>query len=187
MVAFTFVSCGGGEEDATTEGEPSDSTEVAEDETGEETEGFQFDGEERGDFLLYGLDEVEETEAVSIAEFNAAIESNDEFTGSVSVTIEEVCQKAGCWMTFKQDAMDDESIRVYFTDHFGIPTETGQGTHAILKGSTNWDTTSVDMQKHLLDDKAEAGEEVPQEEYDKIKKDKIELVFNCDAILVAKQ
>lgn len=187
IVAFTFVSCGGGEEEATTEGAPSDSTEVSEEGMEEETEeAFRFDGEERGDFALYGFEEVDESEAVNMAEFNASLKADKEFTGTVSVNVEEVCKKAGCWITFKQDALDDESVRVYFTDHFGIPTETATGTHAILKGSTSWDTTSVEMQKHLLDDRAEAGEEVPQKEYDKIKRDIVELVFNCDAILVAK-
>jgi hypothetical protein len=45
----------------------------------------------------------------------------------------------------------------------------------------------VDMQKHLLDDAAEAGEEVSQADYDAITEDKLELVFDCESILVAKQ
>ncbi|MBK6525468.1 MAG: DUF4920 domain-containing protein [Crocinitomicaceae bacterium] len=112
------------------------------------------------------------------------MEATGAFTDKVSVKIAEVCQKAGCWITF-----DDEkggSIRVFFRDHFTIPIETATGTEAILYGSLVMDTLSVDFQKHLLDDAKEAGEEVSQAEYDAITEDKIETTFDCESILVKK-
>jgi hypothetical protein len=186
VVGTFMLSCGGAGDTESTDGSPADSTEVAEDDRDMDEE-FIYEGDDRGDYLLYGYDDIDESEASSIAEFNAAIELDREFNGKLNVSIFEVCQMAGCWITFKTDPVEeDELVRVYFRDHFTIPPETPEGTQAILAGSTAWDTTSVEMQKHLLDDKAKAGEKVPQEEYDAIKRDKIELVFNCEAILVAK-
>ena len=167
--------CGG----HASEGEHHDSTHVTE-EVHHEEEGatIAFDGVDKGDYTLYGHTDISADSAATLTEMFTQMESK------VSVKIAEVCQKAGCWITF-----DDEkggSIRVFFRDHFTIPIETATGTEAILYGSLVMDTLSVDFQKHLLDDAKEAGEEVSQAEYDAITEDKIETTFDCESILVKK-
>lgn len=163
-----------------------DSTHQATEETHHEEEGaaIAFDGVDKGDYTLYGHTEITADNAVTMTEMFAEMNAKGAFTNKVKVNIAEVCQKAGCWITFNNEK--GESVRVFFRDHFTIPIETASGTEAILYGSLVMDTLSVDFQKHLLDDAKEAGQEVSQEEYDAIKADKIETTFDCESILVKK-
>lgn len=143
-----------------------------------------FDGVDKGAYTLYGHSEITATDAATVTEMFTEMESTGKFSRKVSVNIAQVCQKAGCWITF--DDLNGGEIRVFFRDHFTIPIETPAGTEAILYGNLVMDTLSVEFQKHLLDDAKEAGQEVAQSEYDAIKKDKIETTFDCEAILVKK-
>jgi len=180
-----FASCGGNN-DAEAEQNDADSTAVdttmVETDMEEETS-LAFDGVAKGDYTLYGHSEIEASgDEISAEEMMQSVVDNGGFEGKVKVTIDEVCQKAGCWITFANG--DKESVRVFFRDHFTIPTETASGTEAILLGQAVMDTLTVDFQKHLLDDAAENGEEVAQSEYDAITEDKTETTFDCEAILV---
>ncbi|MEX1000574.1 MAG: DUF4920 domain-containing protein [Crocinitomicaceae bacterium] len=176
-----LIACGG--ENTGEESSDTDTTTVIETNEDATTE-LAFDGVEKGDYILYGHSEIDPKDAFSVTEMYAEYQSTGEFNDKVMIKIEQVCQKAGCWITFK-DAKDEE-VRVFFRDHFTIPIETASGTEAILYGALISDTLSVDFQKHLLDDAKEAGEEVDQKEYDAITEDKIELSFDAEAILVKK-
>ena len=181
VAGLSLISCGGESHDEETTDQ--DSTAVESNE-GEESTEVAFMGTESGDYLLYGHTEFAGENAVSTDSMFSLIEANGAFEGEVRVTISEVCQKAGCWITFENP--NGEPIRVFFRDHFTIPTETLAGTEAILLGLTETDTFDVDFQKHLLDDAKDAGEEVSDEEYAAITGDKIETTFDCESILVKK-
>ncbi|MBL7898487.1 MAG: DUF4920 domain-containing protein [Crocinitomicaceae bacterium] len=184
IAAFGITSCCGcHKDDALAEDHHQDSTHVAE-EHHEEESTIAFDGVDKGDYTLYGHTDITADGAVSMTEMFTQMEATGSFNDKVNVTIAEVCQKAGCWITFNNEA--GEPVRVFFRDHFTIPIETPAGTEAILYGQLVVDTLSVDFQKHLLDDAKEAGHEVSQEEYDAIKEDKIETTFDCESILVKK-
>lgn len=176
-LSFIIYSCTNPTKDSDLLLENRDTEEIQDD--------LKFNGEDKGDYLLYGhvdmnIDGTEKT----VEEMVAILSENGSFKGKVTVIIAEVCQKAGCWITFENS--EDESIRVFFRDHFTIPTNTLIGTEAILYGTTIRDTLSIDFQKHLLDDAKEAGEKVAQAEYDKITEDLIEITFDCEAVLVRK-
>lgn len=179
LPAAMLFACGGAEEETTEETSDSDSTAVVEEEVEEST--LAFDGVEKGDYMLYGHTEIEAGEAYSIEEMMIEYSTTDVFNDKVNVNIDEVCQKAGCWITFKD--LEDNSIRVYFRDHFTIPTETVSGTEAILYGSLYTDTISVDFQKHLMEDALEEGEELDEEAVAALE-EKLELAFDCESILV---
>lgn len=182
-LSATLFSCGGGEASENTE-ETIDTTAIVTEEPIEEN-ALAFDGVDRGEYTLYGHTDINaDGSETSLDEMNTQIEAIGSFEGKVAVTISEVCQKAGCWITFENG--DNEPIRVFFRDHFTIPIETVAGTEAILLGIASQDTLTVDFQKHLLDDAAENGKEVSKAEYDAIKKDKIEVTFDCESILVKK-
>lgn len=168
------------------DGNDHDSTAVHETSHEEHEEGaaIAFDGVDRGDYTLYGHTDINAADAATVSEMLTEMDETGAFNRKVAVNISEVCQKAGCWITF--DTEEGENIRVFFRDHFTIPIETATGTEAILYGSLVVDTLSVDFQKHLLDDAKEAGHEVAQEEYDAITGDKIERTFDCESILVKK-
>ncbi|NOQ71272.1 MAG: DUF4920 domain-containing protein [Crocinitomix sp.] len=181
-----LYSCGGTE--VIDEPTDADSTAVVEaiDTTEAEPEiPLAFDGVDKGDYTLYGHSEIDaDGSETTVEAMNAAMAENGAFEGKVAVTINEVCQMAGCWITFENG--DEDPIRVFFRDHFTIPTETAAGTEAILYGATEIDTQTVEFQKHLLDDAAATGDEVPQEEYDAITEDLITTSFDCESILVKK-
>lgn len=183
--ALTFSSCCGC--DGKNEGHANhhDSTHHADEHHEEEESALAFDGVDKGDFVLYGHSDMDANGAATIDEMYAEMESTGKFERKVKVNIAEVCQKAGCWITFNNTS--GESVRVFFRDHFTIPIETQTGTEAILYGALVMDTLSVDFQKHLLDDAKDAGEEVTQAEYDAITEDKIEATFDCESILVKKK
>ncbi|UKN03321.1 DUF4920 domain-containing protein [Paracrocinitomix mangrovi] len=179
--ALFMTSCGGGEG----ENENADSTEdttAVEEHHEEEGAEIAFNGEEREGYKLYGHTDMNAADAIGMDAMMTEYESNGSWNGKVNVAIDQVCQKAGCWITFKDPS--ENEIRVVFRDHYTIPIETASGTEAILMGALVSDTISVDMQKHYLDDAKEAGQEVSQEEYDAITEDKIELSFDCESILV---
>lgn len=181
-ISLLMVACGGDASEEATE----ETEETTEDTTAVEEEStLAFDGVDKGDYTLYGHTEIDAEGAATTAEMFTQYESTGEFNDKVTVSIANVCQKAGCWITFTGQNEGDE-IRVVFRDHFTIPIETPAGTEAVLMGSLMSDTISVDLQKHYLDDAKEAGQEVSQEEYDAITEDKIELSFDCESILVKK-
>jgi hypothetical protein len=178
-LAATFTSCGEVKEDA--KEVVDDNNEVIEEAALEE------DALEEGVIMVNGLqffgnNEFELTEWSSVDEMYNTVMETGTFEGLVKAEISEVCKKAGCWITVVKQ--DGSTIRVIFRDHFGIPLDTPSGYEVIMNGVGHLDTTSIELQKHFLDDAKEAGEEVSQAEYDAITEDIIEVSFDCDGLLV---
>ncbi len=175
-----FTSCGEAKEEAKEEVK-----EEVKEEAQEET--IDEDILEEGVVMVNGLqffgnNEFELTEWVSVDEMYAAIMETGTFEGLVKAEISELCKKAGCWITVLKE--DGSAVRVIFRNHFGIPTDTPAGYEVIMNGVGQVDTTSIELQRHFLDDAKEAGEEVSQADYDAITEDLIEVSFDCDGILV---
>jgi len=179
IIGFMAFSCENNVEENTNENV---SEENSEQNDGENE--LAFNGVDKGDYLLYGHVDVDPTETATIDEMLTEFDGTGNFNRKVEITINEVCQKAGCWINF--NTPDNENIMVFFRDHFTIPIESSLGKEAILYGSLVPDTLDIEFQKHLLDDAKEAGEKVTQAEYDAITEDKIELTFDCEAILIKK-
>lgn len=182
-LSVLMLSCTNEEHNEETIENVTTEVEVAEEETGEESTEVAFMGVEKGDFTLYGHTDFDATMNTSIDAMLTEFEEAGSFSGAVDITINEVCQNAGCWINF-QKPDTDETIMVFFRDHFTIPIEASNGKEAILYGTLISDTLTVDFQKHLLDDAAANGEEVAQDEYDAITEDKIDVSFDCESILI---
>lgn len=98
--------------------------------------------------------------------------------GSFRATIVESCQKMGCWMKVEHPTQGE--VMVFMNDHaFFVPKTGVSGLTAYINGSAYWDTTSVDLQKHLLEDANAA-----QEAIDAITEDKFELQFNATGVVI---
>ena len=122
----------------------------------------------------YG-EEFEMAEAISGVEMAKLMSdsSNNEFI--VAGTIQECCQKKGCWM--KVDMGDGEAMRVTFKDYgFFVPLDAA-GSTMTMKGVAMYDTLSVDYLKHLAED-ANAS----QEEIDAITEPELALVFEATGV-----
>jgi len=180
VIAAAFTSCGEAKEEV--KEKETENVEVTEEIEAEE------DVLEEGVVMVNGLqffgnNQFELSDSISNVDemYNTVMETGT-FEGQVKAEISEVCKKAGCWVTVKKE--DGSTIRVIFRDHFGIPTDTPSGYEVIMNGIGQVDTTSIELQKHFLDDAAEAGEEVSQADYDAITEDLIEVSFDCDGVLV---
>ena len=167
-----FTSCGEAKEEA-----KSDVKEEAVDEDILEEGVVMVNG-----LQFFGNNEFELTEWLSVDEMYTTVMETGTFEGLVKAEISEVCKKMGCWITVLRE--DGSTIRVIFRNHFVIPTDTPSGYEVIMNGVAKVDTTSVELQKHFLDDAKDSGEEVSQADYDAITEELIEVSFDCDGLLV---
>ena len=150
--------------------------EVEEEQTEETTEEEAPEEDAMAGWSAYGAEEMDADNALDVPAFVAQMEGQMEMETKIAAPITEVCQKMGCWI--KVALNDTTDMRVYFKDHFTIPIETGTAD-CVFQGLAYYDTISVDMQQHFLED---AG--APQEEIDMITEPKYELAFEASAILV---
>lgn len=128
----------------------------------------------------YGPVAVDTTQAVSLDQMVksfAAQPQNNLFT--FYAPLEGVCQSAGCWV--KVQPTNAPALRVRFKDHFLIPPATEINSVAYFHGRAYYDTISVALQKHFLEDA-----KAPQSEIDQITEPKIELNFEADGVWVKK-
>ncbi len=117
------------------------------------------------------------TETIAASEVAALMNDSSENEFIVSGTIEEVCQKKGCWMKIAMG--DGESMRVSFKDYgFFVPLD-ASGRTMTMKGVAAYDTIDVDMLKHLAED---AGQS--QEEIDAITEPEFALTFEATGVMI---
>jgi hypothetical protein len=128
----------------------------------------------------YGPAAVDTTQAISLDEMLATFNADPQkefFTFSAPLI--GVCQTAGCWVNVQPS--NGDMIRVRFKDHFLIPPTTELNSIAYFRGQVYYDTLSVELQKHFLEDA-----KATQAEIDQITAPKIELNFEADGVWVKK-
>ena len=117
-------------------------------------------------YLSFGEMVAEEGPALSPADLEADPRAYHGQTVRVEGTIRQVCQQAGCWLTLDNPAGDPVRVLVP-RDPAGeyawtFPMDLGP-RHAIIEGTAQADTLSVDDLRHYAED---AG--LPQQEIDAI-------------------
>lgn len=139
---------------------------------------LQSCGSSKEAFKHYGPTQVDSTKAISMEDMVKQFNQNpQQDTFTFYAPIVNVCQSAGCWVNVKKT--DGDLLRIRFKDHFGIPPKTETGNVAYFHGIAYYDTISVQLQKHFLEDG-----NAPQSEIDKIVAPKIELNFQADGVLI---
>ena len=124
----------------------------------------------------YG-EEFEVTEAISPADVAGLMNDSSSNQFVVEGTIEECCQKKGCWM--KVDMGNGESMRVSFKDYgFFVPLDAA-GRTMVMKGVAMYDTIDVDFLKHLAEDA-----NATQEEIDAITEPELAITFEATGVLI---
>ena len=132
--------------------------------------------EDAGESAGWFGEEFEITETVTPAQV-AELMSDSVSEFIVEGTIQECCQKKGCWM--KVDMGDGEFMRVSFLDYgFFVPMDAG-GKTMIMKGVATYDTIDVDFLKHLAEDA-----NATQEEIDAITEPELALTFEATGVLI---
>ena len=115
--------------------------------------------------------------AIPASEMKAKLGDAPSMNMKIEGKIESCCQKKGCWTEVYVN--DSETVHVTFKDYrFFVPMDAG-GKTIIMEGVAKYDTTSVEMLKHLASD---AGK--PQAEIDTISTPVFEMVFEASGVIV---
>jgi len=102
-------------------------------------------------YKAYGPVIVDTTQALTLDEMLIRFKSNPtDQAYTFKAPLVAVCQSAGCWVNVQPS--NGDMIRIRFKDHFLIPPATQAGSVAYFHGTPYFDTISVDMQKHFLED-----------------------------------
>ncbi len=122
-------------------------------------------------------EDITEEGAITPAEFLTQIEGKDSLATKLVTTINEVCQKKGCWMML--DLGNGTAMRVSFKDYgFFVPKDAA-GKLAIVEGVAKMDTTDVATLKHYAEDA-----KAPQEEIDAITESEINYSFEAVGVII---
>jgi len=113
--------------------------------------------------------------AIEASELPAKMGS-DSLNVKVHATVEEVCQKKGCWMTTK---VGDKDMRIRFKDYGFFMPKDCSGKEVIFEGKAFYDTTTVEMLKHYAMDGGKSKEEI-----EKITEPEINLSFLASGVLL---
>lgn len=118
--------------------------------------------------------------AIPYAKLVSTMGDADSMRVKVVGTVDEVCQKKGCWMSIiNPDNPEGEELFVKFKDYgFFMPLDLS-GQEVIMDGYAFREVTSVDELKHYAEDAKE-----PQEVIDAITEPKEEFKFMASGVLI---
>ncbi len=133
--------------------------------------------ETSSDYISKG-DQITDTDALNIPDFLATVEKHGGADPiKVKGTINDCCQKKGCWMNV--DLQNGEEMMVRFKDYgFFVPLDAA-GKEVVMQGKAYYDTLDVATLKHYAEDKG-----LPQEEIDKITEPQPKLAFEATGVLI---
>ncbi|MGY8942012.1 MAG: DUF4920 domain-containing protein [Flavobacteriales bacterium] len=159
VLSLLLFSCGGPSTDST------ESTSTAEADTTQWTS--------------YGEPIEDITSLIPATEVAHLMETEGQAMGIFEAEIVQSCMTMGCWMSIKGPTED--TVLVFMKDHaFFVPKDGVQGKRALFSGEAFYDTLSVDLQKHLLED---AGAE--QSAIDAVTESAYELAFEASGVWIA--
>lgn len=99
--------------------------------------------------------EITEEGAMPIGDLLASMEGKDSLNVKVIGTIDEVCQKKGCWMDVAMDDEGENFLFVKFKDYeFFVPKDAA-GQEVVMEGVAYLDTTSIEELRHYAQDAGE--------------------------------
>ena len=98
--------------------------------------------------------------AIPVARLADRMGDADELVVKLTGTIEDVCQKKGCWMNVYNEGAEDQSIFVKFKDYAYFMPLDAAGKQVIMEGVAKRETTPVDELRHYAEDKGESPEAI---------------------------
>jgi len=122
-------------------------------------------------------DKIKAKGALSTTEFLKQIEGKDSLNAKLNVTINEACQKKGCWMNV--DLGEGKDMMVRFKDYgFFVPKDSG-GNKGIIEGIAFREVVSVEMLRHYAEDAGKSEEEI-----NKITEPETRLSFEANGVII---
>ena len=143
------------------------------------TESANDTGQRAPDWSFYGEEIPEDAPTFAVSDAAAMIAESGSAVGIFEAEIVQSCQTMGCWMTVK--GTEDEAVRVFMKDHaFFVPKDSVQGKKSYFYGEAFYDTISVDLQKHLLEDAGATAAEI-----EAVTVPVYELAFEAAGVMIA--
>lgn len=131
------------------------------------------------DWSHYGEDIPENAATFAVQNAAAMIAESGSAVGIFEAEIIQSCQTMGCWMTVK--GAENEAVRVFMKNHaFFVPKDSVQGKKSYFYGEAFYDTISVDLQKHLLEDAGATAAEI-----EAVNEPVYELAFEAAGVMIA--
>jgi len=97
--------------------------------------------------------------ALSLAQFTQQFSGQDSARVKLAATVEEVCQKKGCWMNLTAGE-EEQEIMVRFKDYgFFVPKDIA-GRKVVVEGVAKREMISVEDLRHYAADKGESEEAI---------------------------
>lgn len=97
---------------------------------------------------------ITEEGAIPAGDLITVLEGKDSVVVKIKGTIEDVCQKKGCWMNV--DMNEEYSVFVKFKDYeFFVPKDAA-GNEVIMEGIAYMDTTTIEELQHYAQDAGES-------------------------------
>jgi len=129
--------------------------------------------------LQYFGDSITKDGAIPSNELTAQMQGKDSLQVKLTGTIEEVCQKKGCWMNM--NIGNNQSMKVRFKDYgFFLPKDAG-GKTVFIEGFAFTDTISVAELRHYAEDAGKTKEEI-----EKINKPETSISFEANGVIIKK-
>lgn len=129
--------------------------------------------------LLFFGDTITMDGAVPADQLVSKLSGKDSLNIKVTGTIEEVCQKKGCWMNI--NIGNGQSMRVRFKDYAFFVPKDAAGKTMFIEGYAYNDTISVAEQKHYAEDAGQSKEEIA-----KITQPEISISFEANGVIIKK-
>ncbi len=127
--------------------------------------------------LEYYGEEITEEGALEVAKLAEMMADGEQQEVKLVATIEECCQKKGCWM--KVDMGDGKTMRVTFKDYgFFVPMDAA-GRQVVMEGVASYEETSVEALRHYAEDAGQSADEIAA-----ITEGKKELVFEAKGVIL---
>lgn len=128
-------------------------------------------------YPYYAGDSISPDGAIPASQLKATVGDAPSMNLKVQGTIESCCQKKGCWTEVVVN--DSETVHITFKDYkFFVPMDAA-GKTIIMEGVAKYDTTNVEMLKHLAEDAGKSKEEI-----EKITEPEYELTFEASGIII---
>lgn len=134
------------------------------------------------EYTVFG-DSISQDGAITSSEMMAKfkdLKEGDTLNVKFKSSINEVCQKKGCWMTLGLEG--EEQAFVKFKDYAFFVPMNAQKNEAVVNGKAFVSVVSVDELKHYAKDEGKS-----QAAIDSITEPKVTYSFMADGVLIAKQ
>ena len=145
----------------------------------EKTTKKQETTKEKITFASFG-EKIDTENAISAKEMStkfANLKAGDTVNVKFKSTVDEVCQKKGCWM--KVDLGNEKQTMVRFKDYGFFMPFNSKGSEVIMNGKAFVTTISVTELQHYAKDAGKSADEIA-----KITEPKVTLAFEADGVLM---